>query len=98
MLAALLLNNIVAASPAVCDLRLSVELTPDVPDPLDSGFLSSLLSNEAMYRLTLLGSHPGSVVMIELIGPGPEYLCQSVVEAMRKDGRVLSIDLDEESP
>jgi hypothetical protein len=96
MLAALLVNNDAAASPAACNIRLSVELTPDVPNPLDSGFLSSLLSNQASYRLTLRGSHSGSVIVLELAGPGPEYRCQNVVEAMRRDGRVLSIHLDKE--
>lgn len=96
MLSALLVNNSAAASPAVCNMRLSVELTPDVPNPLDSGFLSSLLSNQASYRLILRGSRSGSVIVLELAGPGPEYRCQNVVEAMRKDGRVLSIHLDKE--
>jgi hypothetical protein len=95
MLAATLVANSAAASP-VCDMRLNVELTPDVPDPLDSGFLSSLLSNQTSYRVTLLGRRPGSVIVIELNGPGPEYLCRDVVDAMRKDGRVLSIRLDQE--
>lgn len=97
ILAALLVSNSAAASPAACDVHLSVELTPDVPNPLDSGFLSSLLSNQASYRLTLLGRRPGSVILIELTGPGPDYLCQNVVEAMRKDGRVLSIHLEQEA-
>lgn len=93
VLAAVLAGNIDAdaASPAVCDMRLSIELTPDVPDPPDAGFLSSLLNNQVSYRLTLLARQPGSVIVTELEGPGPEYRCQNVVEAMRKDGRVLSI-------
>jgi hypothetical protein len=94
ILAAVLGSHSAAASPAVCDMRLSIELTPDVPDPLDSGFLSSLLNNQVSYRLTLLGREPGSVIVTELAGPGPEYRCRDVVEAMRKDGRVLSIHLD----
>jgi hypothetical protein len=97
MLAAVLVSTSAAASPAVCDMQLSVELTPDVPNPLDAGFLSSLLSNQASYQLTLLGRRPGSVILIELTGPGPEYLCQNVVEVMRRDGRVLSIHRDQES-
>jgi hypothetical protein len=97
MLAAVLVNSIAAASPAVCGMRLGVELTPDVPNPVDSGFLSSLLGNEVSYRLTLVGRRAGSVIVVELMGPGPEYACQSVVEAMRKDGRVVSIHLDQES-
>jgi hypothetical protein len=36
ILAAVLVNNIAAASPAECHMRLSVDLTPDVPNPLDS--------------------------------------------------------------
>ena len=86
LLAALLVNNSATAAPAVCNMRLSVELTPDVPDPLDSGFLSSLLSNQASYRLNLRGWRPGSIIVLELMGPGPEYRCQNVVEAMRRDG------------
>jgi hypothetical protein len=97
LLAAVLASNIAAASPAVCNMRLTIELTPDVPNPLDSGFLSSLLNNQASYRLTLLGRQRGSVIVTELAGPGPEYRCRNVVEAMRKDGRVLSIDLDQDS-
>jgi hypothetical protein len=97
LLAAVLASNIAAASPAVCNMRLSIELTPDVPDPLDSGFLSSLLNNQVNYRLTLLGRQPGSVIVTELAGPGPEYRCRNVVEAMRKDGRVLSIHLDQDT-
>jgi hypothetical protein len=94
VLAAVMASYVAAASPAVCNMRLAIELTPDVPDPLDSGFLSSLLSNQVSYRLSLLGRQPGSVIVTELEGPGPEYRCRNVVEAMRKDGRVLSIHLD----
>jgi hypothetical protein len=97
MLAAAFVGDSAAASPPVCDRRLSVELTPDVPNPLDPGFLSSLLGNQVSYRLTLLGRRPGSVILVELTGPGPEYLCQNVVETMRKDGRVLAIHRDQES-
>jgi len=96
MLAAALVNDNAAASPAMCNMRLSVELTPDVPNALDAGFLSSLLSDQASYRLTLLDWRPGSVIVTELTGPGPEYRCHDVVDAMRKDGRVLSIHLDRE--
>jgi len=97
LLAAVLASGVAAASPAVCDMRLRIELTPDVPDPLDSGFLSSLLNNQVSYRLTLLRRQPGSVLVTELEGPGPEYRCRNVVETMRKDGRVLSIHLDQDS-
>jgi hypothetical protein len=94
LLAAVLAGGLAPASAAVCKMRLRVELTPDVPVPLDPGFLSSLLSNRVSYRLTLLGLRPGSVIVTELAGPGPEYRCRKVVETMRRDGRVLSIHLD----
>jgi len=96
MLAAVLGSHIAVASAAVCNMRLSVELTPDVPNPVDSGFLSSLLSNQASYRLTLQGWRPGSTIVIELTGSAPDSRCQDVVEAMRRDGRVLSIHVDQE--
>jgi len=85
-----------AAPPAPCDLRLSVELTPDVPNPGDVGFLSSLLGDHTAYQLTLRRQRVGSVIVLELTGPGPDYRCRNVLEAMRKDGRVLSVRVHEE--
>jgi hypothetical protein len=83
-----------AASPSPCAMRLSVELTPDVPNPRDLGFLSSLLSNHPDYQLTLQYEHDGSVIVLDLAGPGPEYQCQNVIETMRRDARVLSVHVD----
>lgn len=80
-----------AAAPAACAVRLSVELTPDVPDPGDPEFLSSLLSNHPDYRLTLKGQEDGSVIVLDLAGPGPEYQCANVIDTIRRDGRVLSV-------
>jgi hypothetical protein len=89
--AASLSANAVAAAPALCDLQLTVKLTPDVPDPSDAGFLRSLLGNHPGYRLTMLHQHSGSVLDLELTGPGPDYLCHDVIDAIRKDGRVQSV-------
>jgi hypothetical protein len=83
-----------AASPAPCAMRLRVELTPDVPNPDDVGFLSSLLSNQAGYRLTLQPQDDQSVIVLDLTGPGPDYRCQNVIETMRRDARVLSVHVD----
>jgi hypothetical protein len=88
-------NTSAHAAPAVsCDVRLIVELTPDVPHPDDPGFLSSLLSNRAGYRLTLQEQESDSVVILDLAGPGPTDECENVVETLRKDARVLSIRVD----
>ena len=90
-------DTTIAAPPAPCDMRLTVELTPDVPNPRDVGFLSSLVSNHSSYQLTLQRQLEDSVIVVELTGPGPDYGCQNVIEAMRRDGRVLSVHMDEEA-
>lgn len=83
-----------AAADEQCGAQLTVELTPDVPDAGDDGFLSSLLNNQTDYRLDLLREDDTSVVELNLSGPGPEYRCENVIETMRKDARVLSIRVD----
>lgn len=76
-----------------CALRLTVEVTPDVPDPSDSGFLSSLLGNHPGYQLFLLKAVDDTHVDLQLQGPGPGKNCQQVVDGIRNDGRVLSVDV-----
>jgi hypothetical protein len=88
-----------AASVAPCDMRLRVELTPDVPDPRDPGFVSSLLGNHPDYQLTLLRLDPedASVITLDLTGPGPVAGCGEVVSSMRKDARVISVHLQRDA-
>ena len=78
-------------APPTCSLRLSVEVTPDVPSPGDDGFISSLLGNHIGYRLFLVRVVDDTHVNLQLEGPGPAERCQAVVDSMRNDGRVLSI-------
>lgn len=80
----------------VCDVRLTIELDPDVPSVSNDGFLSSLLNRHMNYRLTLLrrDDQDPSLVEVELTGPGPEYRCQNVIETMRRDARVQSIHIE----
>jgi len=80
-------------APPKCALRLSVEVTPDVPDPTDGGFVSSLLGNHAGYQLWVVSKVDDTHVELQLQGPGPDQNCQDVVESMRNDGRVASIDV-----
>jgi hypothetical protein len=80
-----------AEAPAPCDVRLTVELTPDVPDPANPGFLGSLLSNHVGYLLSLRRQRSDSLLDLELTGPGPRYRCRNAIDAIRKDGRVLSV-------
>jgi hypothetical protein len=81
-----------------CAERLIVELTPDVPRPRDEGFLSSLLGNHPEYRLTLVREDDSTTIVVDLVGPGPDNLCQTVVETMRRDGRVVKIVPDPAQP
>ena len=80
-----------AAGRSVCDMSLRVELTPDVPDARDAGFLSSLLSNEVDYQLFLRGKTDDSDIVVELRGPGPDYRCRQAIQTMSRDARVISI-------
>ena len=80
-----------AAAPVTCERQLTLELTPDVPNPRDAGFLSSLLSNEVGYQLVLRRWADDTTIDLELVGPGPAYRCREAIQAMRKDARVVSI-------
>jgi len=88
------------AAPTPCDLQLRVELSPDVPSPLDAAFLSSLLGPHGGYRLTLEWQEPGTVSLFafDLTGPGPERGCREVVDSMRRDPRVVSLEVQEDAP
>jgi hypothetical protein len=89
-------DSMAQATPVVpCDMRLRVELTPDVPEPLNPGFVSSLLGNHPDYRLTLQGQDPTdlSVITLDLAGPGPEAGCREVVNSMRRDARVQAVEV-----
>lgn len=81
-------------APPMCSMRLSVEVTPDVPDPGDAGFISSLLGNHSGYQLFLLRRVDDTHVDLQLQGPGPVERCQEVVDSMSNDGRVASVQVN----
>lgn len=68
LIAALGSNAAAAASPESCDLSLTVQLAPAVPDASDAGFLSSLLNNHTSYRLTLRQQRSSTLVDLDLTG------------------------------
>jgi hypothetical protein len=86
---ALAVGTAAAQAPPMCHRHLSVELTPDVPNPRDLAFLSSRLTQPG-FQLSWTGQN-GSVVELDLVGPGPDDQCRAVIAAMRKDGRVQSV-------
>jgi len=85
--------NEAQSAPPTCTLRLRVELTPDVPNPSDPGFVSSLLGNNTDFRLTLMRVIDDSTIDLQLFGPGIIDRCREVVDSIGQDSRVLSIDV-----
>jgi hypothetical protein len=94
LVAALAASTASATPPPPCELRVTIQLTPDIPNALDKGFLSSLIGNHPSYTFVARSMQDGSILNADLNGPGPDYLCQSVIDAMRKDARVLSIEVN----
>jgi hypothetical protein len=80
-------------APPPCAMRLLVEITPDVPNPGDPGFLASLLGDHPGHYLTLRRVIDDTHLDLQLYGPGPTERCQAVVDSMRSDGRVIAIDV-----
>jgi hypothetical protein len=92
VLASVLVSNTAhAEAPTPCDVRLTLELMPDVPNPTDAGFLGSLLSHQVDYLLSLRRAHSDSALVVELTGPGPRYRCRNAIGTIRRDGRVRSV-------
>ena len=79
--------------PGPCVMHLSLHVTPDVPNPGEGGFLSSLLGNNVGYQLSIESVVDDTHVNVVLYGPGPAANCQRVLDAMRQDGRVQSLDV-----
>jgi len=88
-----------SAPIAPCDLRLRVALAPDVPNASDAGFISSLQSSHPDYQLVVQVQDlwDSSVIVLNLRGPGPEAGCREVVKSMRKDARVASVDVEQDT-
>lgn len=78
-------------APPQCAMRLSVEVTPDVPNPGNGAFISSLLGNHTDYQLYLLRVVDDTHVTLQLQGPGPTERCQAVIDDISNDGRVASV-------
>jgi hypothetical protein len=88
-----------SAQIAPCDLRLRVALAPDVSNASDAGFISSLQSNHPDYQLVVQVQDlwDSSVIVLNLRGPGPEARCREVVKSMRKDARVVSVEVEQDT-
>ncbi len=78
-----------AQAPPNCTAKLIAKLTPDVPDPRAPSFLDSLAA-DPLFKLYWVRPS-GTSVVLELVGPGPEYRCQNEISRIRKDGRIVSL-------
>jgi len=80
-------------------MQVRIELSREVFHPLDTGFVSSLLSTHSAYRLTPRQQDPydPSIITADLMGPGPEAGCRQVIDAMREDARVVSVEVQHDA-
>jgi len=87
-----------ATTPALCEVRLKIVAAPDKTDPHHTGLLKSLRSAHRAYRLTLQSPEvDNDAVTVDLAGPGPQTNCRAVIEAIRADARVSSVELQGDS-
>jgi hypothetical protein len=81
--------------PSRCSVHFIAELSPDVPNPRDGGFVSSLLGDHSGYRLYLRHVIDDTHLDMLLLGPGPKRNCRDVVESIRKDSRIQSLEVQQ---
>jgi hypothetical protein len=88
-------GSALAQQPAApyCRLEMILELTPDVPNVRDPGFVSSLLSSQGGFHLYLQHVVDDTHLDMLILGPGARRDCRAAIEAMRKDARVKSIQV-----
>jgi len=83
-----------AAGPALCEVRLKIIAGRDTTDPHHTELLNSLLNAHPGYRLILQSPEVNNdAVVADLAGPGPQANCRAVVEAIRGNARVSSVEL-----
>jgi hypothetical protein len=80
-----------SAVPRACTLRFVAELSPDVPNPRDNSFVSSLLGDHSGFALYLEHVIDDTHLDMLLVGPGPGRNCRQVLDSIGKDSRIQSI-------
>jgi hypothetical protein len=86
---ALVMNTVQAVADDTCHLRVALELTPDVPNPRDQGFLDSLVA-DPVFQLTWVSSNDSGIV-VDLTGPGPGYRCKDAMKQVSTNTHVLNV-------
>jgi hypothetical protein len=88
---ALLLPSLAAAQVSKCTLQLNVQVTPDVENPRDPGFLSTLAGNPAYSLIFVRTSDEGDAEVLQL--SGPPGTCHSQVEIMKMNSHIINIEV-----
>jgi hypothetical protein len=89
--AAILLSHIAVAQDTKCTLQLNVQLTPDVENPRDPAFLSTLAGNPAYSLVFIRKSDDGDREVLQL--SGPPGTCRDQLEFMRQNSHVINIEV-----
>jgi hypothetical protein len=79
------------AIPDRCHARLSLTLTPDVPDPRDPSFLSALSANP-LYAITWVEGSDSTAV-VDLTGPAIDYHCSEEIRRLSRDAHILDLKI-----
>jgi hypothetical protein len=74
-----------------CTLRLNVHVTPDVENPRDPGFLSTLVGNPAYSLVFISTSDEPDVQVMQL--SGPPGTCSKEVEFMKQNSHIVNIEV-----
>jgi len=90
-IAAIVLSHLAAAQATKCTLQLSVELTPDVENPRDPAFLSTLAGNPAYSLVFIRKSDDGDREVLQL--SGPPGTCRDQLEFMKQNSHVINIEV-----
>jgi hypothetical protein len=98
LLAAVLVNSKAHADDLpLCNQRLLVTLTHDVPNARDPQFLSSLIKGNPEYALYWVRQDDPTDIVLDLSGPGSATDCAAVIGLLRQDGRIESLQVEPET-
>jgi hypothetical protein len=80
-----------AAPPGGCDVRLSVQLTPDAALPKNPGFLSSLVADPQYELRWIKGTD--TAALLELLGPPSDDNCSDGINRLARSSHVLDVEV-----
>jgi hypothetical protein len=78
-----------SAVPDRCHARLSLKLTPDIPNPRDPTFLSTLTANP-LYQITWVEGDDTTAV-VDLTGPATDFHCEDEIRRLGRDAHIMDL-------